>query len=186
MCNDYEQHIAFAAYAEAVRALELTTPSGESEADLPQADDIRIGDVGTVLRAAGNGVELVQMKFGFPPPGPRAGPVFNFKSDGRQFKDSRRCLIILSGFFEFTGAKYPKAKHRFTLRGSPIMAVAGLWSEAGDGALSFTMLTTTPGAVSRALPRSPGRGAEARGLGGLVVPQQARGGAAEAASPRFA
>jgi putative SOS response-associated peptidase YedK len=129
-----------------VKALDLETPSGESEASLPQADDIRIGDLGPVLIAAGNGVALEQMRFGFPPPRPKASPVFNFKSDGRSFKDSKRCLVMLSGFFEFTGTKYPKAKHRFTLKGSPIMAIAGLWREAeGDEPRSFTMLTTTPG-----------------------------------------
>jgi putative SOS response-associated peptidase YedK len=145
MCNDYEQHVAYGQYAAAVRALELDTPEREGEADLPQADDIRIGDMGTVIRAAGNGIELVQMKFGFPPPRPKAGPIFNFKSDGRHFADSRRCLIVLSGFFEFTGTKYPKAKHRFSLKGSPLMAIAGIWSEDKDGGLSFAMLTTTPG-----------------------------------------
>lgn len=145
MCNDYEQHVSYAAYAEAIRALELSAPAAESAAALPQADDIRIGDFGPVIRAAGNGVELVLMKFGFPPPRPKAGPIFNFKSDNRHFDQSKRCLILLSGFFEFTGTKYPKAKHRFSLRDSPIMAIAGLWSEADDGALSFTMLTTTPG-----------------------------------------
>jgi putative SOS response-associated peptidase YedK len=31
------------------------------------------------------------------------------------------------------------------LKGSPIMAIAGLWSEDDSGALSFTMLTTEPG-----------------------------------------
>ena len=100
------------------------------EFELPQADDVRIGDTGPVIRAAGNGVEIVMMKFGWPPPRPKAGPVFNFKSDNRHFERSRRCLILMSGFFEFTGAKYPKAKHRFTLRDSPVMAIAGLWSEA--------------------------------------------------------
>ena len=121
-------------------------PSAETAADLPLADDIRIGDLGSVLRAAGNGVELVQMKFGFPPPRPGARPVFNFKSDGRHFDQSRRCLIILSGFFEFTGSKYPKAKHRFSLKGSPLMAVAGLWRQGADGEPpAFTMLTTEPG-----------------------------------------
>jgi putative SOS response-associated peptidase YedK len=146
MCNAYEQHVAYAQYAKAVRALDLSAPATESEADLPQADDIRIGDTGPVLVASGNGVELVQMKFGFPPARPRAGPVFNFKSDGRHFKDSRRCLIILSGFFEFTGSKYPKAKHRFTLKGSPVMAIAGLWREGEGGEPpAFTMLTTEPG-----------------------------------------
>lgn len=145
MCNDYEQHVAYAQYAQALRRLELSAPAAESAAALPQADDIRIGDLGSVVRAAGNGVELVQMKFGWPPPRPKAGPIFNFKSDNRHFDNSRRCLIVLSGFFEFTGTTYPKAKHRFSLKDSPLMAIAGLWSEADDGALSFTMLTTAPG-----------------------------------------
>jgi putative SOS response-associated peptidase YedK len=146
MCNAYEQQVTYAQYAEAVRALDLSPPTTESAADLPQADDIRIGDIGPVLVASGNGVELRPMRFGFPPPRRGAGPVFNFKSDGRHFKDSRRCLIILSGFFEFTGSKYPKAKHRFTLKGSPVMAIAGLWREGEGGEPpSFTMLTTAPG-----------------------------------------
>lgn len=145
MCNDYEQHVSHADYVKAIRALDLSTPSSESAADLPQADDIKIGDLGPVLVVSGNGVELKPMKFGWPPPRPKAGPVFNFKSDGRSFADSRRCLIILSGFFEFVGTKYPKAKYRFALKDSPVMAIAGLWSEAEDGALSFTMLTTAPG-----------------------------------------
>jgi putative SOS response-associated peptidase YedK len=145
MCNDYEQQVAYADYLRAVKAADLEPPAGESEADLRCADDIRIGDVGPVIRTRGNGIELVPMTFGFPPPRPKAGPVFNFKSDGRHFADSKRCIIVLSGFFEFTGTKYPKAKHRFSLKDSPIMGIAGLWSEDKDGALSFTMLTTTPG-----------------------------------------
>ena len=143
MCNDYEQHVTRQHYLEAIKALELD--SSEPPAALPEADDIRIGDMGPVLRAAGNGVEVVSMRFGWPPPRPKAPPVFNFKSDGRHFETSKRCLVILSGFFEFTGTKSPKTKHRFSVKGSPIMAIAGLWSEDADGALSFTMLTTAPG-----------------------------------------
>ncbi len=143
MCNDYEQHVSQAVYAKAIAALELAS-TGEDAALLP-ADDIRIGDSGPVLRAKGNGVELVTMRFGFPPPRPKAGPIFNFKSDGRSFADSRRCVIVLSGFFEFTGSKYPKTKHRFALKDSPVMGIAGLWNEDEEGALSFTMLTTAPG-----------------------------------------
>lgn len=143
MCNDYEQHVTHKQYLDAIKALELD--SSDAPAELPQADDIRIGDMGPVLRAAGNGVEVVSMRFGWPPPRPKAPPVFNFKSDGRHFDKSKRCLVILSGFFEFTGSKSPKTKHRFSLKGSPIMAIAGLWSEDAEGALSFTMLTTEPG-----------------------------------------
>ena len=142
MCNDYEQQVTHAAYRKAIAALVL---AAGDDAALLKADDIRIGDFGPVLRAAGNGVELVAMRFGFPPPRPKAGPIFNFKSDGRDFSDSRRCVIVLSGFFEFTGTKYPKTKHRLALKDSAVMGIAGLWSEDKDGSLSFTMLTTEPG-----------------------------------------
>ncbi|MFO1155181.1 MAG: SOS response-associated peptidase family protein [Rhodospirillales bacterium] len=97
------------------------------------------------MRAAGNGVELVQMNFGFPPPGPRGGPIFNFRSEGRSFAQSHRCLIPASAFFEFTGSRYPKTKHRFTLN-APFMAIAGLWRDGkGNQPPAFTMLTTEPG-----------------------------------------
>ncbi len=145
MCNDYEQHVRYDQYVALMQKLELGIPSHQSDLDLPRADDIKIGDMGPVIRQAGNGVELALMKFGFPPQG-KGGPVFNFRSEGRHFADSRRCLIPASAFFEFTGKKYPKAKHRFTLNDSPFMAVAGLWRDRqGDNPASFTMLTTTPG-----------------------------------------
>ena len=76
---------------------------------------------------------------------PKGGPVFNFRSEGRRFADSKRRLVPGSAFFEFTGRKYPKAKHRFTLNGAPFLAVAGVWREASGNKLpTFTMLTTEP------------------------------------------
>lgn len=146
MCNDYEQHVTHAAYLGALAAAGLEA-AASAASDLPQADDIRIGDMGPVLVAVGNGIGLRAMRFGWAPPREGAGPVFNFKSDGRHFDKSQRCVVILSGFFEFTGSTYPKAKHRFTLRGQPVMGIAGLWHEArGDEPESFTLLTTAPGA----------------------------------------
>lgn len=144
MCNDYEQHVAWAEYCKMMQELELGIPADQTERDLPQADDIKINDTGTVMRAAGNGIELAPMNFSFPPTG-RGGPVFNFRSEGRHFADSNRCLIPSSAFFEFTGKKYPKAKHRFTLNGAPFLAIAGIWRQGGDGRQAFTMLTTDPG-----------------------------------------
>ncbi|WP_425515172.1 hypothetical protein [Microvirga terricola] len=105
-----------------MRALELGIPTNQSEAELPQADDIRINDTGPVMRAAGNLIELVQMNFSLPPSG-KGGPVFNFRSEGRRFDGSTRCLILASAFFEFTGKKYPKVKHRFALNGAPFMTL---------------------------------------------------------------
>jgi len=124
---------AYAAYCQMMQALELGIPTGQTEAELVQADDIKIGDIGPVMRAAGNGIELVPMKFGFPTPKPKAGPIFNFRSEGRKFADSKRCLIPASAFFEFTGTKYPKAKHWFTLSAAPFMAIAGYGAMAKRG-----------------------------------------------------
>jgi len=144
MCNDYEQHIAYAQYCELMQQLEWQMPAQQSELDLPQADDIRIGDTGPVMRATGDTIALTPMKFGFPNPG--KGPIFNFISEGRDFANSGRCIIPASAFFEFTGKKSPKAKHRFTLKDEPFMGIAGLWRPGeGNQPGSFTMLTTSPG-----------------------------------------
>lgn len=146
MCNDYEQHVAWAEYQRLMQEIALEIPTQQNDLNLPQADDVRIGDEGPVMRKSGEQVELVSMRFGFPPAKPKAGPVFNFRSEGRSFANSKRCLIPASAFFEFTGSKYPKTKHRFTLKGASFMAIAGLWLEgAGNQPSAFTMLTTEPG-----------------------------------------
>ena len=146
MCNDYEQHIEWKAFQNEIRRLELDLPSGQCELELKGADDVKVGDIGPVVRATGNGVELAQMTFGFPPPRPKRPRTFNFISEKRDFSDSKRCGIPASAFFEFTGVHYPKAKHRFALAEEPFLFVAGLWREGKDGVGdSFTMLTTTPG-----------------------------------------
>ncbi len=98
MCNDYEQHVRWAEYCKMMPDLELGTPPQQSELDLPQADDIRINDLGPVIRDAGKGMELAQMSFSFPPSGPKGGPVFKFRSEGRHFADSKRCLSCGSKF----------------------------------------------------------------------------------------
>jgi putative SOS response-associated peptidase YedK len=86
------------------------------------------------------------MLFGFPPARPNSGPVFNWRSEGRNFVDSNRCLIPATAFFEFTGTKSPKTKHRFTLADSPMMAIAAIWKQPSPEAPPcFTMLTTEPG-----------------------------------------
>jgi putative SOS response-associated peptidase YedK len=146
MCNAYEQHVKWVEYCKMMQALELDIPAQQSELDLPESDDVRINDIAPVMRSGGNGIELVSMNFSFPPSGPKGGPVFNFRSEGRSFANSNRCLIPASAFFEFTGKKYPKAKHRFTLAKAPFMAIAGLWRDGvGNRPPSFTMLTTQPG-----------------------------------------
>lgn len=146
MCNDVEQQIAWRDYCAALQAVALGIPTRQSELDLPPRDHVRIRDLGAVIRAADDGVELTQMWFGFPPNRPGAGPVFNFRSEGRRFGHSNRCLIPASAFYEFTGAKSPKTRHRFTSTTDPFLCIAGLWRLAtGNQPADFTMLTTEPG-----------------------------------------
>ena len=58
MCNDYEQHVTWAAYCKVMQALELGIRHNK-RLDLPQADDT--GSMTWVQDAyGGNGVELVR------------------------------------------------------------------------------------------------------------------------------
>jgi putative SOS response-associated peptidase YedK len=145
MCNDYEQQVRWGEYCKIMQAVELRVVGHQGEADLPQADDIRINDIGPVMRASGDEVELVPMSFSFAPQRSGGAPVFNFRSEGRHFANSSRCIIPASAFFEFTGKKYPKAKHRFALKDSPVTGIAAI-SRPGQGnqPATFAMLTTAP------------------------------------------
>ena len=72
--------------------------------------------------------------------------MINFRSEGRRFEGSRRCLVPASHFYEFTGARSPKSKWRFTRTGEAWFCFAGLWRPATTTvAQSFTLLTTEPG-----------------------------------------
>ena len=144
MCNDYERHIEWAAYEKALTEARLGTTSSAGPADLPSADDVRVGDSAPIIVVASNAVELTAMRWGFTPQRAGGPPVFNFRSENRDFTNSHRCLIPASAFFEFTGKSSPKTKWRFELDGAPVFAVAGLWREDEKGQ-AFTMLTTGPG-----------------------------------------
>jgi putative SOS response-associated peptidase YedK len=145
MCNDYEEYIAWKAYGEAMQAEAWRIPTRQSELDLPAIAHVRITDPAPIIRATGepDEVELVTMRWSWP--APNGKPVFNFRSEGRRFGDSLRCLIPTSAFYEFTGSKTPKTRHRFTLKGAPF-CMAGLWKPGtGNEFPRFTMLTTAPG-----------------------------------------
>ena len=83
MCNEYEFETKWEEYTRIMAREALDMPARQTKADMASSPSIRIGDTAPVIRAAGNGVELAPMKFGFP--APRKGPVFNFKSEGRHF-----------------------------------------------------------------------------------------------------
>ncbi len=146
MCNDYGNTVAYAEYADALRQLELTIVKPLAPPNLEPRDDIWPTEIAPVFRRVEGGVELAQMRWGFEPTNPKARLVINFRSDGRSFAKSQRCLVPASHFYEFKGTKPPKSKYKFTLSGEPWFCFAGLWRGATDIAPeSFTLLTTEPG-----------------------------------------
>jgi putative SOS response-associated peptidase YedK len=130
-----------------MRAACISIGERQSDLDLPQAADVRIGDMAPIARQSGQLVELAPMRFGMLPTNPRGCPLFNFRSEGRHFANSDRCLVIASAFYEFTGSSYPKTKYRFALNGVDLMAIAGIWrAGGGNQPNAFAMLTTAPSA----------------------------------------
>jgi putative SOS response-associated peptidase YedK len=145
MCNDYGNHIPYSAYLEAFSETRIPVRFPVAAPNLQPREDIWPTDTAPVIRQAEDGVEFTQLRWGFPPARPKGAPVINFRSEGRHFPKGR-CLVPASHFFEFTGAKSPKSKWKFTKAGEGWFCFAGLWRPMPDGAGAFTLLTTEPGA----------------------------------------
>jgi putative SOS response-associated peptidase YedK len=145
MCNLYTQTKSVDEVARLFRALQIPLGFPEGAPNL-EAREIAITDPGPIVRTNDAGFEMVVRRWSWPAPGGK--PVFNFRSDGREFT-SGRCLIVADGFFEFTKPADPKArrKHKwlFKLREAEQFAIAGLWRTDPSVGEAWTMLTTEPG-----------------------------------------
>lgn len=149
MCNDYRLHVDVASIVEDFSDLKIKIRFSEGRPNLEARDDIKITDVGPIIRVVdgvrGEG-DMVQRRWSWP--GPNKKPVYNFRSDGREFT-SNRCLIVADGFYEFTdpkdAAKKRKDKWLFTKKDEPMFCIAGLWREVPAIGEAFTMLTMPPG-----------------------------------------
>ena len=146
MCNDFGNRIPYDAYLHAFRQLRVPVRFPDAAPNLEPRDDIWPTDAAPVIRRLADGSNaFAQLRWGFPPARPKAGPVINFRSEGRRFPVGR-CLVPASHFFEFTGAKSPKSKWKFTKRDDDWFCFAGLWRPMPDGTgAAFTLLTTEPG-----------------------------------------
>jgi putative SOS response-associated peptidase YedK len=146
MCNLYTQSKSVDEVARVFRDLQLPISFPEGAPNL-QSKDIAITDPGPIVRATSDGgFELVVRRWSWP--GPSGKPVYNFRSEGREFS-SGRCLIIADGFYEFTTPAEPKQKRmdRWLFPGAraPLIGIAGLVRDAPGIGQAFTMLTTEPG-----------------------------------------
>lgn len=111
-----------------------------------QPRDIRITDRAPIIRwaKARDTAEMVERRWSWPAPGGK--PVFNMRSDGREFgKD--RCLVLADAFYEFTTPADPKQKRKDCWRFTPSgdFAIAGLVRTDPEIGEAFTLLTVPPG-----------------------------------------
>lgn len=122
----------------------LTFPEGIPNL---QPRDVRISERAPIVRwNEEKGVaELVERRWSWPAPGGK--PVFNMRSDGREFgKD--RCIVLADGFYEYTNPADPKQKRKDCWLFRPQegeVAIAGLVRANPDVGEAFTLLTVPPG-----------------------------------------
>lgn len=145
MCNLYTQTSSIDAIRQVVKELGLPLSFPEGAPNL-QPRDIFITDPAPILRKSGNGCEILVRRWSWPGPGGK--PVYNYRSDGREFPNGR-CLIVADGFYEFTAPADPKQKRKdrwlFTDPAGGLIGIAGLLRTVPEIGEAFTMLTTEPG-----------------------------------------
>jgi putative SOS response-associated peptidase YedK len=145
VCNNFGNNVPYSAYLEAFSQIRAPVVFPIAAPNLEPRDDIWPTEATPVFRRQERGVEMVQLRWGLPPARPKGAPIINIRSEGRRFTKGR-CLIPASHFFEFTGAKPPKSKWKFTKAAEDWFCFAGLWRPMPDGAGdAFTLLTTEPG-----------------------------------------
>ena len=148
MCNLYTQTKSVDEVARIFRDLQMPIVFPEGLPNLAPRD-IAITDPGVIVRraeGATDAYELLVRRWSWPGPGGK--PVYNFRSDGREFP-SGRCLIVADGFYEFTASSDPKQKRKdrwmFTDPNGGLLGIAGLTRTVPETGEAFTMLTTEPG-----------------------------------------
>ena len=144
MCNDFGNKIPYSDYLTAFSQSRIPIKWPNAAPNLEPRDDIWPTERAPVIRRLEDGTnEFSDLRWGFPPARPKGPPVINFRSEGRRFPVGR-CLIPASHFFEFTGAKSPKTKWKFTKADEDSFCFAGLWRPMAVGGEAFTLLTTEP------------------------------------------
>lgn len=149
MCNEVRRRIALGQLREDWGQTRIPLRFPEGAPNMAPLESIRITDLTVIIRTAEEApgeAELVTRRWSWP--GTHGKPVYNFRSDGREFR-SGRCLVPVDGFFEFTAPADPKQKRKnkwvFTLAGHDWFCIAALWRADPGVGEAFTLLTCPPG-----------------------------------------
>jgi putative SOS response-associated peptidase YedK len=149
MCNDYRLEVDIASIVEDFDGLKIKIKMPEGAPNVPARADIKMTDVAPIVRSVEGERsvgELVNRRWSWP--GQNKKPVYNFRSEGREFA-SHRCLILADGFYEFTDPEIPKQKRLdkwlFSMRDHRWFCIAGIWRVHPEVGEAFTMLTMDAG-----------------------------------------
>jgi putative SOS response-associated peptidase YedK len=152
MCNEVRRTVALGQIRDDFSFTRIPLSFPEGAPNLAPLESIRITDPNAIIRpstAGEEGAELVVRRWSWPGPGGK--PVFNMRSEGRDFGFSAtggRCLVVADGFYEYTTPADAKAKRKhkwlFTSHEEEWFCIAGLWRKTEIGE-AFTLLTTAPG-----------------------------------------
>jgi putative SOS response-associated peptidase YedK len=137
MCNRYGYAHPFEKLRDAFSLLKPLRWA-EGQASNLRFGDITISDMAPVIRLTSEAAELSAVRWAWK--GAHGKPVFNFRSEGRDFGGSDRLLVPASCFYEFTGARSPKTRWTFTLADADLLMIAGVVQQG-----AFSLLTTAPG-----------------------------------------
>ncbi len=146
MCNDYAREIEIGRVVKLLKEMERIPPfawkGGRIPNDAEPTPHIKITEKGLICRRTKDHLVGEMMTWAWKTP--QGKPVFNFVSEKRDFSESDRCLILTTGFYEYTEPKKAKTKlkdqHFFTLKDQEWFWIAGVVKHD-----AFAMLTTAPG-----------------------------------------
>ena len=153
MCNEHRRAVALGQISMDFSQTRIPLRFPEGLPNLAPLESVRITDTSAIIRAASDepgAAELIMRRWSWP--GPTGKPGYNFRSEGREFRQGR-CLIVADGFYEFTDQppieggpkKRPKHKWLFTKTGEEWFCIAGVWRQTAEVGEAYTMLTTAPG-----------------------------------------
>jgi putative SOS response-associated peptidase YedK len=145
MCNEYARTKPIDELIAEFGKFEMPLLAWENDHtpnDLAGKASVKIRDTAPIFRLHDG--KLVASMTPWAWPGPGGKPVFNFKSEGRDFSHNDRVLIFADAFFEYTAPQAAKVKlkdrHQFKMTGQDWFWIAGIVKEG-----CFSMLTTSPG-----------------------------------------
>lgn len=148
MCNLYQLESGPDAIRRIFESIQIPLDFPEGIPNF-QPRNVRISEKAPIVRFNRDRqtAELVERRWSWPAPGGK--PVFNMRSDGREFGRDR-CLVLADGFFEFTTPEDPKKKRKdcwlFRPSTHEPFAIAGVVRNDSQVGEAFTLLTVPPGA----------------------------------------